>query len=191
MTIQINIPKILLNGGVLVNVCSYPSAGNGGNNNPFDCIANPGGGFLVIVKNAGNDTTTSFPFAVSPVPTGTAANYTIVGSGETDPISLIVGSATETVTETVPAGWRLTGASCTLSGSATGTFDSANNRVTGISIGSGLETRCTFVDVKDNPALTLVKTASPQTYSRGRARRSRTATWSRTAATCRSPARSP
>ena len=155
VTLQVNIPKILLNGGVLVNVCSYPSAGNGGNNNPFDCIANPGGGFLVIVKNAGNDTTTSFPFAVSPVPNGTAANYTIVGSGETDPISLIVGSATETVTETVPAGWKLTGASCTLSGSATGTFDSANNRVTGISIGSGLETRCTFVDVKDNPALTL------------------------------------
>ena len=47
---------------MLVNVCSYPSAGNGGNNNPFDCIVNPGGGFLVIVKNAGNDTTTSFPF---------------------------------------------------------------------------------------------------------------------------------
>ena len=39
------------------------------------------------------------------------------------------------------------------------------NRVTGISIGSGLETRCTFVDVKDNPALTLVKTATPQTYT--------------------------
>ena len=165
VTLQVNIPKILLTGGVLVNVCSYPSAGNGGNNNPFDCIANPGGGFLVIVKNAGNDTTTSFPFAVSPVPNGTAANYTIVGSGETNPISLIVGSSTETVTETVPAGWKLASASCTLSGNATGTFDSANNRVTGISIGSGLETRCTFVDVKDNPALTLVKTASPQTYT--------------------------
>ena len=124
VTLQVNIPKILLNGGVLVNVCSYPSAGNGGNNNPFDCIANPGGGFLVIVKNAGNDTTTSFPFAVSPVPNGTAANYTIVGSGETDPISLIVGTNTETVTETVPAGWKLSTASCTLSGNATGTFDS-------------------------------------------------------------------
>jgi large repetitive protein len=165
VTLQVNIPKILLNGGVLVNVCSYPSAGNGGNNNPFDCIANPGGGFLVIVKNAGSDTTTSFPFAVSPVPNGTGSAYTIVGSGETDPISLIVGTSTESVTETVPAGWKLSGASCTLSGSATGTFDAANNRVTGISIGSGLETRCTFVDVKDNPALSLVKTASPSTYS--------------------------
>ena len=68
MTVQVNISKLLLNGGVLVNVCWYPSAGNGGNNNPFDCIVNPGSGFLVIVKNAGNDTTTSFPFMVAPRP---------------------------------------------------------------------------------------------------------------------------
>ena len=76
MTLQVNIPKLLLTGGVLVNVCSYPSAGNGGNNNPFDCIVNPGGGFLVIVKDAGTDTTTSFPFAVSPVPNGTGCRAT-------------------------------------------------------------------------------------------------------------------
>ena len=107
VTVQVNISKLLLNGGVLVNVCTYPSAGNGGNNNPFDCIVNPGSGFLVIVKNAGNDTTTSFPFVVSPVPNGTASGYTVVGSDETDPIVLPVGDATETVTETVPAGWRL------------------------------------------------------------------------------------
>ena len=44
-------------------------------------------------------------------------------------------------------------------------FDAANNHVTGISIQSGLETICTFNDVKDNPALSLVKTASPSTYS--------------------------
>ena len=164
VTLQVNIPKILLNGGVLVNVCSYPSAGNGGNNNPFDCIANPGGGFLVIVKDAGTDTTTSFPFAVSPVPSGTGAAYTIVGSGQTNPISLIVGNATETVTETVPAGWKLASASCTLSGNPIGTFNGATNSVSGISIGSGLETRCTFVNVKDVRALSLVKTASPLTY---------------------------
>ena len=64
----------------------------------------------------------------------------------------------------MPAGWKLASASCTLSGNPTGTFDSATNRVSGISIGSGLETRCTFVNVKDVPALSLVKTASPQTY---------------------------
>ncbi len=165
VTLQVNIPKLLLTGGVLVNVCSYPSAGNGGNNNPFDCIVNPGGGFLVIVKDAGTDTTTSFPFAVSPVPNGTGASYTIVGSGRTNPVSLIVGNATETVTETVPAGWKLASASCTLSGNPIGTFNAATNSVSGISIGSGLETRCTFVNVKDVRALSLVKTASPQTYA--------------------------
>ena len=90
----------------------------------------------------------------------------IVGSGDTDPIVLPVGDATETVTETVPAGWRLTGAACAVAGAtATGSFDAAGNRVTGISIQSGLETICTFNDVKDNPALSLVKTASPSTYS--------------------------
>ena len=168
VTVQVNISKLLLNGGVLVNVCTYPSAGNGGNNNPFDCIVNPGSGFLVIVKNAGNDTTTSFPFVVSPVPNGTASGYTVVGSDETDPIVLPVGDATETVTETVPTGWRLTSAACAVAGgTATGSFDAANNRVTGISIQSGLETICTFNDVKDNPALSLVKTASPADLLRG------------------------
>ncbi|MEO5575625.1 MAG: hypothetical protein ABIR67_07085 [Gaiellaceae bacterium] len=164
VTLQINIPKILISGAVLVNVCSYPSAGNGGNNNPFDCIANPGGGFLVIVKNAGADTTTSFAFAVSPVPAGTASAYTIVGSGLTSPISLLVGNATETVTETVPSGWSLSGAACAVNGGATGTFDSAGKRVTGISIQSGLETRCTFTNVADVRSLSLVKSASPATY---------------------------
>ena len=58
------------------------------------------------------------------------------------------------------------GRTCAVAGAtATGSFDAANNQVTGISIQSGLETICTFNDVKDNPALTLVKTASPSTYS--------------------------
>ena len=164
VTLQINIPKLVIANAVLVNVCSYPSAGNGGNNNPFDCIANPGSGFLVIVKDAGADTTTSFPFAVSPVPTGMNPARTIVGSGRTAPMGLFVGNATETVTEALPAGWRLSSASCTVGTTATGTFDSAGKRVTGISIASGLETICTFVNVKDNPSLSLVKSASPSTY---------------------------
>ncbi|MDF2750414.1 MAG: putative repeat protein, partial [Gaiellaceae bacterium] len=165
VTLQINIPKLLIANAVLVNVCSYPSAGNGGNNNPFDCIAHPGSGYLVIVKDAGDDTTTSFPFAVTPVPAGTSSSYTIVGSGQTGPISALVGNATETVTETVPAGWRLSTASCLIAGDgATGTFDAANSRVTGISIASGLETVCTFVNVKDNPSLGLQKSASPSSY---------------------------
>src|SRR4029077_3769244 len=70
----------------LVNVCSYPSAGNGGNNNPFDCITAPGGGFLNIVKSAsGADAaSTSFKFAVNP---GSIAK-TITGSGQTGAFSV-------------------------------------------------------------------------------------------------------
>jgi uncharacterized repeat protein (TIGR01451 family) len=56
-TLAVNVPKSLVVGGIgdLVNVCTYPSAGNGGNNNPFDCVANPGGGFVVVRKVVVND----------------------------------------------------------------------------------------------------------------------------------------
>ena len=41
----------------LANVCSYPSAGNGGNNNPFDCVVTPGiqYGTLRVTKVVTND----------------------------------------------------------------------------------------------------------------------------------------
>src|SRR4029078_5390975 len=46
----------------LVNVCSYPSAGSGGNNNPFDCIVTPGSGFLKITNVAHDGTTQDISF---------------------------------------------------------------------------------------------------------------------------------
>jgi hypothetical protein len=49
-----------------INVCSYPSAGNDGNNNPFDCVVTPGSGFLTIVKVADPDDTTEFVFTLNP-----------------------------------------------------------------------------------------------------------------------------
>ncbi len=71
----------------LVNVCSYPSAGNGGNNNPFDCIVTPGVqyGTLVVTKtvtndNGGSAAVTSFSFKVNG---GTATPFTAVGSSTT------------------------------------------------------------------------------------------------------------
>src|SRR5918994_216841 len=157
-TLEIHILKSLVGFGDLVNVCTYPSAGNGGNNNPFDCILNPGSGLLVIEKDAGSKTTTSFSFLVDPGPTAGSDTYTIVGSGETAPIQLAVGSS-QTVTETVPSGWRLDSASCTLEGgAATGT--PTTNGVTGIAIQSGLVTTCTFTDTQLNPALTIDKSST-------------------------------
>ena len=73
---------------MLVNVCSYPSAGNGGNNNPFDCITPPSSGLLIIKKDAGSDTTTPFTFKVNPVPKGVEDDYTITGGSQTMPISV-------------------------------------------------------------------------------------------------------
>src|SRR5437762_2841604 len=154
-TLHMKIRKAFLPANsILVNVCSYPSAGNGGNNNPFDCIVTPAGGFLVIKKVANGNTTstTSFNFLVNPVPSGQPSNYTITGSGQTLPIGLTIGSNSETVTETVPQYWTRGLARCTLeSGTITGSFDNANHRVTGITIESGKTTTCTFTNNENPP----------------------------------------
>ena len=150
----------------LVNVCSYPSAGSGGNNNPFDCIVSPGGGLLVIKKVANGITTTNFNFVVSPVPSPEPANYTITGSGYTPVIGAAIGNNSETVTETVPQNWNLTGAGCALEGGgSTGYFDSANHKVTGITIESGKTTTCTFTNTENIPKISLTKSASSTSYN--------------------------
>ena len=65
-TLQVNIRKgFLPANSVLVNVCSYPA---GPDSSAGDCILSPGGGYLVVVKDAGADTTTPFQFTVNPVP---------------------------------------------------------------------------------------------------------------------------
>jgi hypothetical protein len=159
-TIQVNIAKSIVPGAeVLVNVCSYPSAGNGGNNNPFDCIVSPGGGFLSIVKDAGAGVTSpTFGFSVNTTPTATVR--TVNGSGTAAVVPLLVTS-TAAVTETsIPAPWALQTASCKLADgtTVTGTFDLTNKRVTGVAVQSGLVTTCTFVDRIPTGTLTVVKT---------------------------------
>ena len=135
----------------LVNVCSYPSAGNGGNNNPFDCIAAPGSGFLVINKNA--DGAGTFPFTVNPVPTGQPSSFSVTtpsggGTVSTDAIGLLDGTGTEAVTETIPTGWTLTGVSCLLQNGTTATGTATSTGITGVTIESGKTTTCTFTDRK-------------------------------------------
>ncbi len=153
-TLEIHILKSYLPANAtLVNVCTYPSAGNGGNNNPFDCVITPGGGYLVINKDAGSDTTTPFVFTVAP--TSPQPNYTIIGTNSTPSIGLAIGNSVS-VTETVPAGWNLTAASCTLQGGAS-TGTKSGDSVTGITIESGKVTTCNFTDIK-GPALTVIKT---------------------------------
>ena len=90
-TVEIHILKTFIpETEVLVNVCSYPSAGNGGNNNPFDCIVSPGGGFLQIVKDAGAGVTSpNFTFDVHRSNT-LLAQKTIAGSGTAALIPILV-----------------------------------------------------------------------------------------------------
>jgi hypothetical protein len=149
-TVEVDIPKSKIPGDeALVNVCSYPSAGNGGNNNPFDCVVTPGAGFLKIVKNAGADATTNFTFTVNPAPEPpNPATQTITGTNQTKALPALIGS-NYSVTEAVPAGWVLTSASCTIEGLnvSTGTYNSGANNVTGIRVASGRVTTCTFNDV--------------------------------------------
>ena len=157
---------VLPAGANLVNVCSYPSAGNGGNNNPFDCITTPGSGFLKIVKNVAGGTTQSFDFTVAPAPPSPeASTYTLSptaaksGTDDTGSFAALLTSS-ESVTESIPTGWSLSSASCAIEGVA-GTSGSANlttGAITGITIASGKVTTCTFNDAPIQPKLTVTKT---------------------------------
>ena len=162
-TIEMIVAKSFLPpGAVLVNVCSYPSIGNGGNNNPFDCIVTPGGGFIVVHKVAPAGTTQAFDFTAEP---GALAR-SITGSGDSDPIAIEVGDD-RSVSELVPAGWTLTGAGCTLAdGTPTGTL--AQSTIGGVTVRSGAVTDCTFTNVGP-PALTVSKTPDAGTVSAGTA----------------------
>jgi Prealbumin-like fold domain len=156
-TLQVDIAKSLVPGSeVLVNVCSYPSAGNGGNNNPFDCIVSPGGGFLSIVKDAGTGVTSpTFGFSVNTSP---ATIRSISGSGTATAVPLLVSSTAAVTETTIPSPWALQSVSCTKADdSATGTPDVANSKITAIAIQSGLVTTCTFVDRVPTGTLTVVK----------------------------------
>jgi hypothetical protein len=156
-----------------VNVCSYPSAGNDGNNNPFDCVVTPGSGFLTIVKVANPDDGTQFDFTVNPASNDGQTVFSINGSGTVERIPLIKsfgtgGAGAYSVLEAVPDTWKLESAKCTTNGTDTGTPSTTlpadgvtDAGVTGIDIQPGLETICTFTDEGfiPVPAISIVKTA--------------------------------
>ncbi len=157
-TVEVRILKsVLPAGAVLTNVCSYPSAGNGGNNNPFDCIVSPGGGFLVIAKDAGTGVTTpTFSFTT----TNPAATRSINGTGSASALPVLIASPpATTVTEAAVTNWSLTAISCKFDDgtTSTGTVDLNNRKVTGVAIQSGKVTTCTFTNRPVRPKLTVTK----------------------------------
>ena len=140
----------------LVNVCSYPSAGNGGNNNPFYCIVNPGSGFLKIIKNAGSGVTSpTFGFTANPG----AVTRSIAGSGTATAIPLTVTTSASVGETTIPSPWALNSASCVKSGggSTGGALNTTTKTISSITIESGLITTCTFVDRIPTGTLTVIK----------------------------------
>ena len=158
-TIMVVIKKSALPAGAqLVNVCSYPSAGNGGNNNPFDCIVNPGSGFLQIVKQTPNATSEVFDFSVNPGSISRSVNGTSGGppaTGTAQSVALLVGN-NASVSESVPDDWALDSATCTLQGGgSTGT--KTGSTVNGITIESGKITTCTFANSPQPPVVEVTK----------------------------------
>ncbi len=154
-------------GAQLINVCSYPSLGQGANNNPGDCTFKPLAGFLTIVKQTGETTTQTFSYSVSPAANDGTTTFSINGAGTVvDRKPFTPGSYA--LNENIPAGWTLNSASCvilpaTTTGTVNATLPKAGASTGGlnaIAIEAGKETVCTFsnaVTFVPNPAITLDK----------------------------------
>ena len=144
--------------GTLLNVCSYPSQQP--NSDPSDCVVTPGAGFITIVKVASpNDGTTQFNFTLNPAALGGTSSFSTTGSGSVELIPVSPGT-NYSITEAVPANWSLTSASCTVNGSATGTFN-GTTAMTSIHVLTGQETVCTFNDTLQQGKLEVVKDLIP------------------------------
>ena len=152
----------------LINICSYPSQEP--NSNPSDCVVTPNSGFLTIRKES-SPTAGAFTFNTSTNSIGSGAQFAItttpdgtVFKGDRQFLSF-TPTTLGYVREDVPAGWTLSSAGCVIQtgngGTATGIVDSqaglGGKGVSNVEIREGLETVCTFVDARDNPSLTLIK----------------------------------
>lgn len=123
---------------VLLNLCSFPSGQP--NSAPADCVGEPTGGFITVIKEASPNDGTAFNFSIS----GTSNySFAINGSGQSQRYS--VEDGTYQVSETVPSGWGLDNATCAdNSGSAVGAR--SGDAITGIAIDAGDDVTCTFTD---------------------------------------------
>ena len=94
----------------LANVCSYPSAGQRRQQQPVRLHRQPGGGFLVIAKDAGTGVTTpAFGFTV----TNPATTRSINGTGSAAPVAVVISANPSTsVTEATVTNWSLTSIQC-------------------------------------------------------------------------------
>jgi len=147
-SIDIRILAALVPTGVkLMNVCSYPSAGNGGNNNPFDCIKTPGAGTLIVTKiltndNGGTKVFSDFGFTVG----SGAATTGVVASTPFDADGSISVSVTEGTYSVIEVPTSTTG------------YTTSYSNCTSVSVVAGGSATCTITNNDNAPSLTLVKT---------------------------------
>ncbi len=153
-TIDVRIPNNKVpTGSTLVNVCSYPSAGNGGNNNPFDCIVTPGVqyGTLVVTKtvvndNGGSTGVTGFSFKVN---NGTSTTFTAVGSSTTQGSnSAQVPVGTYSVVEDAVTGYDTTYTNS----------KNTNLNCTSLAVTAGATTTCNITNDDTIASLTIATT---------------------------------
>lgn len=167
----------------LINVCSYPSQEP--NSDPSDCVVTPNSGFLTIVKNS-SPTTGTFSFKTSANSIGNGNTFSIttatdnnVNTGQRQFLTF-TPTTLDSIREVVPSGWSLSSAACAIqtgqTPTPTGTTEVTGNPIPGgtgetvqkgvvkVEIREGLETICTFTDVRDNPILTLTKTVTNTPY---------------------------
>ena len=142
----------------LLNVCSYPSAEP--SSAPSECVVTPNNGFLTIRKVAPTNDATQFTFNIGAGQQSQsgATSWNITGNGQVTFISFPAGN-TYDLSEVVPQGYTLSGASCALQTApptATGTF--ASPTVSNFTIQSGLETICTFTNALVPGTLIVQKT---------------------------------
>ena len=125
----------------LVTSCSFPSGQP--NSNPFDCVVSVGAGFIQITKLVDPDITALFGFTLSPGSEDGTSKYAVQSGVSTALIPVEPGDD-YSVTETLPSGWQLDSASCTVNDESTG--DLSELVVSGIEVRRGQTTKCTFTN---------------------------------------------
>jgi hypothetical protein len=149
-SIELLIDDSLVPTGVsLANVCSYPSAGNGGNNNPFDCIVTPGVqyGTLRVTKTITNDNGGSKVFSDFSFTAGS-------GTSTTGVIASTAFDADGVIETTVPVGtYSVTEVGTPISGYTTG-----YSNCTSVSVTAGNTSTCAITNDDDIAAPTIATT---------------------------------
>lgn len=145
-------------GGIQVNACSYPSASP--TSDPKDCLRDSDKGQLILRKDAGTDTATTFTFnSNSP---GTSRSDIITGSGQ---LYLQLDPGSYTIDELTPDNWAVTDIQCVDRNNASvGTANLADGSVSSLNITKTERLICDFVN-RQEADISVTKTDGNTGYT--------------------------